>query len=232
MSKKLVAVAPAGKAATKKKTPECMICCKKTSELDACEKCGCGKYCSKECQELDGIHAMWCSWICKLEVHENTKRMRNEINSIDSEKLPYKMKLKLVRLVGERPLVTIYLEGKKIQGLWDTGAMISLIDKKFLKENFPKAEVVSISEFTGDGLTLSAANKSEIDVEGVAVLDFGVNSEDGLFRVPFLVTPQEISSPIIGYNTIEHLVKNFRNKVNLSQSLCDLVDRQTTQMWS
>ena len=81
-----------------------------------------------------------------------------------------------------------------------------------------------ISEFTGQGLTLSAGNKSEIDVEGVAVLDFGVNDEEGLFRVPFLVTPQEISSPIIGYNTIEHLVKNFRNKVNLSESLCNLVD--------
>ena len=201
-----------------------MICCKKTSELISCEKCGCGKYCSKECLELDGIHAMWCSWICKLEAHENTKRMSKEINLIDSEKLPYIMKLQLVKLVGERPLVTIYLEGKKIQGLWDTGAMISLIDKKFLEENFPSAEVVSISEFAGQGLTLSVANKSEIDVEGVAVLDFGVNDEEGLFRVPFLVTPQEISSPIIGYNTIEHLVKNFRNKVNLSESLCNLVD--------
>ena len=173
--------------------------------------------------ELDGIHAMWCVWICRLQTYETEKKMRQEINMVDAEKLPYKMKLNLVRLVGERPMVNIYLDGKKIQGLWDTGAMISLIDGQFLRKNFPDVEVLSIAEFTGQRLTLSAANKSEIDVEGVAVLEFGVN-EEGLFRVPFLVTPQEISSPIIGYNTIEHLVKNFREKINVSESLCSLVD--------
>ena len=56
------------------------------------------------------------------------------------------------------------------------------------------------------------------------MLEFGIENDNGLFEVPFLVTSQEISSPIIGYNTIEHLVKNFRDKMNLSESLCSLVD--------
>ena len=68
---------------------------------------------------------MWCPWICRLEAYENEKRMSKEINMIDSEKLPRKMKLQLVKLVGDRPLVNICLDGKRIQGLWDTGAMIS-----------------------------------------------------------------------------------------------------------
>ena len=72
---------------------------------------------------------MWCPWIVKLEEVETEKRRRTEINMVDSEKLPYKMKLRLVKLVGERPLVNIHLNGKKIQGLWDTGAMISLMNK-------------------------------------------------------------------------------------------------------
>ena len=179
--------------------------------------------------DLDGIHAMWCPWIVKLEEVETEKRRRTEINMVDSEKLPYKMKLRLVKLVGERPLVNIHLNGKKIQGLWDTGAMISLMNKGFLEENFPDVEVHSISEFAGQGISLTAANKSEIGVDGVAVLEFGIDDGCGLFEVPFLVTSQELSSPIIGYNTIEHLVKNFRDKMDLPKSLCTLVDCLSTE---
>lgn len=42
--------------------------------------------------------------------------------------------------------------------------------------------------------------------------------------MPFLVTSQEIENPIIGYNTIEHLVKNFRTQMDMPESMCDLVD--------
>ena len=225
MSGKRVDIAPEGKAATdKKQTPECMLCCSETTELISCEKCGCGSYCSKQCLALDGVHAMWCPWICRLEAYENEKRMSKEINMIDSEKLPRKMKLQLVKLVGDRPLVNICLDGKRIQGLWDTGAMISLINDRFMHDNFPEVSILPITEFSGENITLTAANKSEIDVKGVVVLDFGVEGSERLFQVPFLVTTQQISSPIIGYNTIEHLVKNFRNTINLSESLCSLVD--------
>ena len=224
MSGKLLDVAPEGKVATKNKAPECMICCKEMTESVSCPKCGCGSYCSKECMELDGIHAMWCPWICKLEAYETQKRMKTEINLVNSEKLPYKMKRQLVKLVGERPLVNIYLGGKKVIGLWDTGAMISLMNDKFLEENFPDVEIHPIADFTGKDLTLTAANKSVIDITGVVILDFGVEEGEKLFRIPFLVTSQQISSPIIGYNTIEHLVKNFRNEINLPESLCCLVD--------
>ena len=150
-----------------------MLCCEKKTELICCPKCSCGSYCSTECMELDGVHAMWCPWICKLEQVETEKRMRSEINMVDAEKLPYKMKLQLVKLVGERPLVNIHLNGKKEEGLWDTGAMISLVNDGFLTEHFPDVEIHSISDFTGQGLTLTAANKSEIGVDGVAILDWG-----------------------------------------------------------
>ena len=140
--------------------------------------------------------------------------MRREINMVDAEKLPYKMKLKLVRLVGEKPFVNIHLDGKKVKGLWDTGAMISLINKEYLEENFSDVVVHPISDFMGQGLTVTAANKSNIDVDGVAILNFGV-AEEGLFQVSFLVTSQEIENPIIGYNTIEHFVKNYGNQIDM-----------------
>ena len=139
MSGKRIDVAPEGKAATEKEqTPECMMCCSETAKLISCDKCGCGSYCSTKCLELDGVHAMWCPWICRLEKHENQKRMSKEINLIDSEKSPYGMKLQLVKLVGERPLVKIRLDGKRIQGLWDTGAMISLVNEEFMQDNLSR----------------------------------------------------------------------------------------------
>ena len=55
--------------------------------------------------------------ICSVERIENEIRMRNEIFVNDGEKLPYKMKLKLIRLVGERPLVDIRFNGVNVRGL-------------------------------------------------------------------------------------------------------------------
>ncbi len=203
-----------------------MVCCKKVEEakLISCSKCSCGKYCSESCIEQHENHAEYCPWITRLEKLETVKRMKKEIFMVDAEKLPYKMKLELIRLVGEKPIVNVHLNGKKTKGLWDTGAMISLANDMFLSENFPDVKVHSLSEFMKGNLTLTAANQSEIGVDGVAILDFGVDGSDKLFQVPFLVTSQELSSPIIGYNTIEHLVKNYRNEMNMSESLCNFVD--------
>ena len=67
---------------------------------------------------------------------ENEKRISREIFLSDSEKLPYQMKLNLIRLVGERPMVSIYLNDIEVNGLWDTGAMISLINEEHLLQHF------------------------------------------------------------------------------------------------
>ena len=105
---------------------------KDEDKLQSCEKCKCGKFCSAQCLNSHEDHAKYCEVICNLEKIENEKRMRSEIFVNNDERLPYKVKLKLIRLVGERPLVKIQLDGVEIQGLWDTGAMISLINKGFL----------------------------------------------------------------------------------------------------
>ena len=227
MSKKPVNVAPAGDAATVDKTPvSCMVCCEEvpSAAVLSCARCKCGSYCSVVCLAQHDNHAQYCPSICSLERIETEKRIKNEIFVSDAEKLPFKMKLKLVKLVGERPLVKVKLNGKDVTGLWDTGAMISLINKGLLHELFPDAVIHSISDFTGENFTLTVANRSVMPVCGVVVLDFGVGDDEQLFRVPFLVTSEDISSPIIGYNTIEHLVSNFKDKIDLSKSLANVYD--------
>ena len=89
------------------------------------------------------------------------------------------MKLKLIRLVGERPLVNICLNGKVVDGLWDTGSMISLISRDFLEEQFPGVEINSLQEFMkNESLNLTAANNSEVKVDGVSVLNFGIEKNE------------------------------------------------------
>ena len=86
---------------------------------------------------------MWCPWITQLEEHETTKRMKSEVNMVDSEKLPLPLKRKLVKLVGEKPLVMVKLNGRETKGLWDTGAMVSLMNKDYLEENFGDVTVAT-----------------------------------------------------------------------------------------
>ena len=124
--------------------------------------------------------------------------------------VPLKLKRKIISLVGERPLIDLMLNGTECKGLWDTGSMISLMNIKFLTDKFPAVKIHSIEEFLGDvTLNLSAANNTDVPVEGVALLDFAVG-KSALFKIPFLITKEAISNPIIGYNTIEHLVNNYK----------------------
>ena len=106
---------------------------------------------------------------------------------------------KLVKLVGNRPLVNYSLNDKMFEGLWDTGSMISLISKTWLDFEFPKQTVYPIESFIGAGegeFSLKAANNSEIDIEGIVLFDFGISNHDEKFTVPFIVTNQNIDNAI------------------------------------
>ena len=72
----------------------------------------------------------------------------------------------------------------------------------------------SVSEFTGnESLILTTVNQSSLGVKGVVILNFGIEKGQKLFQIPFLVTSAKISNPIIGYNTIDHLVAHLRKRL-------------------
>ena len=58
---------------------------------------------------------------------------------------------RLVRLIGNQPLFNCKLDDVDTQVLWDTGSMLSLLDLVWLKERFPEAEVLLISDFLEHG---------------------------------------------------------------------------------
>ncbi len=177
--------------------------------------------------ELHEGHQKFCASICKLEEIEWEKKKKALVCGVDAEKLPLKLKKKLVRLVGARPTLKFLLGGLDTEGLWDTGAMVSLLNETFVQENFPEAKIETLAEFLGnEDLKLTAANKKEMSVIGIVVLKFGIAGTPDMFEIPFLVTDEPLSQPILGYNTIEYLVSNFGNSIDLPASMVSLFGSQ------
>ena len=116
-----------------------------------------------------------------------------------------KIKNKLIRLVGEKPLLKCALDGVSCTALWDTGSMVCLVSLSWFRSHFPDGKILDVSEFLeGDSLHLCAANNTDLEVEGVAVMEFGI--EGVKVDVPFVVSKDDIAQPIIGFNVIRDLV--------------------------
>ena len=108
------------------------------------------------------------------ELDRREKLKLEQFNVTDTEILPRKYRKQLVRLIGEKPIIEGYLNNQKCKGLWDTGSMVSVINKDWLKSNFPNENVFSTEEFLGIPLNLKTANNTKLNIEGVAVLDFSL----------------------------------------------------------
>ena len=102
-----------------------------------CGKCDTGRFCSVLCSQSHENHKKYCEVISSVQHIEHSKHLSvNSINITDSEKLPLKLKKKLISLVGEKPMAKLFLDNVEIEGLWDTGAMVSMISRAFLEENY------------------------------------------------------------------------------------------------
>ena len=116
---------------------------------------------------------------------------------------------KIMRLVGDKAILKCLLDNKFFEVLWDTGSMISLVDKDWVEEHFPEKKIYSVDEFLeNECLHVQAANSTEITYDGVILLKFSLKFNNDSFDVPVLVTNQKIAEPILGHNVIEHLILN------------------------
>ena len=156
-------------------------------------------------------HDRYCNVIQDLECLEKDKLYRDY--TVSEKLTDNKHRRKLVKLVGEKPLINCRLEGTPCKALWDTGSMISLIDRQWLQQNLPKQKIYSVKEFMGnETLNLKAANNTNVPIQGIVLLKFALPDTKTEFTVPFIVSTQNINNPIIGYNTIEYLVVNCTEK--------------------
>ena len=152
----------------------------------------------KEASQQDLLQAC----IAELEAQQKSGKV---IDCRRKDNIP--LQNRLVKLIGNKPLFDCLLDGVQARVLWDTGSMISLLNSSWLKTTFPDLGLQPISTFLEEEgeVRFLAANNTEVPMVGCVVLPFTIG--DCTFPVPFLVTDAEMSSPIVGYNVIEHFVR-------------------------
>ena len=187
-----------------------MLCvCGSTANVRRCGGCRATSYCSKKCQRSHhSYHAVYCSAITDLENFQINKLYQG--SSVRQQQLDAKTQAKIVKLVGQKPMLRCCFDGKTVDVLWDTGSMVSVVGRKWARKHFPHKKIHSISEFLEEEeeLRVTAANSTDVHVDGVILLEFSLGDCGGEFFVPVLVGSEEVVEPILGYNVIEHLILN------------------------
>ena len=112
-------------------------------EVKLCSGCGVAKYCSKSCQKKAWAdHSVICKAIQQLSVPKQTSL---ECDKLFPTNLNPHQRNNIAKLVGNMCLINCTFDGKLIQALFDTGAQVSIISSKTLKELLPKKEIKDIS---------------------------------------------------------------------------------------
>ena len=99
--------------------------------------------------------------------------------SAREDQIDAKTRSKIVKLVGEKPLLKCKLDGVDYDVLWDTGSMISLVDLEWVNYNFPDKKILSVEEVLGD-------EKLEVRAEGIILLDFSARGDVSVFTTSCL----------------------------------------------
>ena len=159
------------------------------------------------------MYPMWRAWtqaqcgaISELEKLEKSKAYGDK--SVRQPQVDDCTRRKVLNLVGDKPKFRCFLNDVESEMLWDTGSMVTLVDRRWVRRYFPDAELLPVSMFLNQELSLKATNSSEIKFDGVLLLDFGLEKGKPEFAVPVLVSSQSIAEPILGYNVIEDVVLN------------------------
>ena len=96
----------------------------------------------------------------------------------------------------------------KIEALWDTSAQISLIGKNWLNEHCTQHKIEDLSSLLDRKLDVVSAGGNPIPYEGYVTIKVLLGKTGVEMEVPFLVTKENLTQPIIGYNVIAAVSKD------------------------
>ena len=109
--------------AAEDRTQMCCCVCKSKENVRRCGKCNITLYCSKQCQVSHiSQHRGWCSimsGMVQLQDIEEAKLYGDM--SVRQKQVDGKTQTKMVKLVGEKPMLHCFLDGLGFEVLWDTG---------------------------------------------------------------------------------------------------------------
>ena len=194
-----------------------------------CSGCRLAKYCNTSCQKKH-----WPSHkaVCHAVQTLGNASARNIKYSNFVTHLTPKQSSQIAKLVGNQCTITCELNGNFVEVLWDTGAQVSIISQKYLNSRFPGIKLKNISELIDCELDLTAANGTNISYKGFVELTFKLKSEQDTIVVPFLVTTDDISLPIIGYNVIELCVKSGMTSPDLACVFASLSHENVNSLYN
>jgi hypothetical protein len=162
---------------------------------------------------------------CKLSADE----LRGSVHGISP-----KGRNKLVRLVGEKCMISVALDGWKYDVLWDTGAQVSLVEGDWFKKHFPEKRVRKIQELFDQDLVITSASGRLMRIIGWVELNMKVDKGEG-HPVPFVVTSAPIAHPVVGFNVIPCLLEDnhecnfsslFQGKPQVSEALVQTLRKE------
>ena len=111
--------------------------CKAINPQFQCMNCKSAKYSSKTCQrKCWESHKILCEFIQQL-----SKEIVNSKPTMFLSHITPANRNKLVKLIGEKCELDVELSDIKTRVLWDTGSMVSIVDRNWLNENLPNESI-------------------------------------------------------------------------------------------
>ena len=192
---------------TKKPSHYCYTCGSNTRDYKCTRKDCLVRYCSKVCEDEDWHkHQSLCKELHKIEEFKGQESTELEVYAnIVSE-----TERKVANIVGKKCVVKVVLDGLVEDALWDTGAQVSLVDEDWLNKRNCSHEVKNVYKVLGQAVNVEGVCGQKIPYKGIVTLPLGIGDSD-MIDVPFFVSTEKISRPIIGSNVMEMLVKQDEN---------------------
>ena len=125
-------------------------------------------------------------------------------------------------------MIDCYIEEEESETLWDTGSQVCLVSTKWLRDRGIKKDMLSISDILGHDVTVEAVGGKSIPYEGVVKLWIRLNGKR--VEVPFLVTNENVESPIIGTNVIKCLVSDSNDQVSMLKSILEKAEKKVDKV--
>ena len=120
-------------------------------------------------------------------------------------------------MISEKCLVKVLLSNKLSSVLLDTGAQVSVISEKYLRENLPHVDEYLVNELLDeqDSLRVQWGNQTDIPFSKYTVVNLCIGEGENKCHldVPFLITTVQISNSVLAFNAIKHIAQTTDDKL-------------------